>query len=244
MLKFRRGGRLKCDAELLFGEKYVSFCNEYEYLGLILQTTCAITKHVKKRCLKANIASCLAKNLVLLSLSGAEKYFNTMIKPIALYGIDIIWSELKVSDFKLIDAVKWNFFKKVLGVHKNTRNRHVILITGLPSISEELVRKGFPRTAAFVDYENELEEKLSDVDPELFETCAFTDATWKGPSYSKRNIVLRASTHGFHSVICDRNCHDIYPECICFHCGESASSILHAIKCPVIPSLSFLNNVN
>ena len=131
----------------------------------------------------------------------------------------------------------------MLGVHKNTLNRHVILITGLTSISEELVSKGFPRTDAFVDYETEMEEKLYDVNSEFFETCAFTDEAWKESCYLKRNLVMRASTHGFHSVICDRYCHEMSPECICLHCGDSASSLLHAIKCPVIPSLSFLSSL-
>lgn len=244
VLKFRRGGRLKHDDQFMFGDKIVHFCNEYEYLGLIMQPTGTVTRHVRKRCLKASIAMCIVKNLSMLSLNGALRYFEVMIKPIVLYGIDIVWEDLKVSDFLRLDAVKWNFLKRVLGVHRSTRNRLIALITGVPSLTESVVKKGLPVTVAYDSYLKDCESKFTDVDPDIFKTCAFSNSVWKNPCYVKRSVVMRASVHGFHHLICNKGfCFERELDCVCFHCDNSAASILHAIDCPVIPSLSFLSTL-
>ena len=149
-----------------------------------------------------------------------------------------------MSDFNRIDAVKWNFFKMVLGVHQNTRNRLIILATGLSSLTDDFIRKGFPLTPAYIEYVSELEDKLADIDVDIFETPLFKTSSWKNPSNSKRSIISRASFHGFHSVLCNKGiCYLRESSCVCLHCNSSASSLLHCLSCPGIPSLSFLDSL-
>ena len=167
VLKFRKGG--KSDEVFTYNGKIVSHCNSYEYLGITVQTTWTFTKHLKKKRVKAITASNCIPSLQSLSISAAVKYFQIMIEPIITYGISSIWNDLSVQHFEIIDSVWCNFFKKVLGLHRSTRNRKVILMIGLPTLVESLVKRDRVEiTENYCKYIELLEEKLSLVEEEFF----------------------------------------------------------------------------
>ena len=153
VIKFRRGGKICENDEVYYKGRTLEYCKEYEYLGVIVQPTWTFTRHFKKKKLKMITALNICKNLQELSLHGSVKYFNTMLKPIVVYAIESFWEDLEVSHFEMIDSCKWLFFKRVLGLHKFSRNRYVALLTGLPTLTEELVASGrCERTVAFNQY--------------------------------------------------------------------------------------------
>ena len=51
----------------------------------------------------------MSKNLRDLSMDGAARYFEVMLKPIITYGIEVIWEDLKQNDLELIDKRKCSY---------------------------------------------------------------------------------------------------------------------------------------
>jgi hypothetical protein len=99
-----------------------------------------------------------------------------------------------------------------------------------------------PITEEYASYVECLEEKLSDVDPEFFLTSGMVQENWRAASKPKRHLATRASIHGFHHKLCeDSGCYLPSPQCVCLHCGSSASSVLHCVECGGIPWLGFLD---
>lgn len=246
-VKFRRGGRLKLTDVLKYNKKKIEFVNSYEYLGVTVQTSWTFSKHLKLKKMKFLARMGSMRNLAGLSMSGADRYFNVMLKPIISYGINVIWEDLKSQHFKMIDMCKLLFFKRVMGLAKGVKNRFVILLMGdIPLLSESLSRNRTTLSnAGFYDYIKGVESKvMENVDPEFFNAPGMIQDNWKRSCETKRHLVTRASVHGFHHLICTNNdCFEALEECVCLHCNESASSLLHCVCCPAIPSLSFLDTL-
>ena len=243
VLKFRRGGNLKSSDVVLFGEQELSFVNEYEYLGVTVQPTWTFTRHFRNKRRKFNVRMNLSKGLRDYSLEGAVRHFNVMLRPIVTYGLEAIWQDLSVSHFELLDCCQWDFFKRVLGLHKSTRNRLVFYLCDVEHLSLVCAQK-YGRTPAFDEYVARLEDKLADVDPEFFSTPAYTQSVWKQPMYEKRHLATRASTHGFHFKLCtNTRSHDRSPSCICRFCGFSCGSLLHVFNCNMVRSLEQVNSL-
>ena len=99
VMKFRDGGRLKNNDVVYYGDTELAFCKEYEYLGIMLQTSWTFTRHLRLKRNKFLIALNSSRNLRDLSLDGAKRYFDTMLKPIVTYGLEAIWSDLKTHHF-------------------------------------------------------------------------------------------------------------------------------------------------
>ena len=77
VLKFRRGG--SANEVFTYNNNIIEHCSSYEYLGITLQPSWTFTAHLKKKRIKANAASYRIKDLQLLSMDGARKYFSVMI---------------------------------------------------------------------------------------------------------------------------------------------------------------------
>ena len=138
-----------------------------------------------------------------------------MIKPIVTYAIETFWEDLQGQHLDIIDSCKWLFFKKVLGLHRCTKNRLVALICNLPFLTEELAAK-LGRTPAYSQYITSLEEKLADVDQDFFLSPAIAQTDWQGPQYKKRHLITRVSVHGFHFQLCTNSkSHDRTSACRC-----------------------------
>ena len=233
VLKFRRGGGSSDDV-FYYNGRVVEHCNSYEYLGLTLQTTWTFTKHLKKVRMKAAAATFRIKNLQKLSLEGAKKFFRIMIEPIITYGLKVIWKDLNICHLRMIDSCQCDFYKKVLGLPKNTRNRKVILMAGLRLLTENLADL-YGRTPTFENYVLELENKFADVEEEFFKSPVMAQDAWKRGNYDKRHLVCRVSSHGFHYKICIfGKCMDRDNSCLCKFCFERAGSLLHVLDCSVL----------
>lgn len=237
-MKFRRGGRLKNSDVVLFNDQALSFCNEYEYLGVTVQPTWTFSRHVLKKKVKFMVALNMSKNLRDLSMGGSVRYFNVMLKPIITYGLQAVWEDLKSNHFETLDSCKFAFFKRVLGLHQSTKNRLVALITGLPLLSEEL-SLNFPLTPELESHLDAFADKLGDINPEFFSTPIMVQTDWNLPLYKKRHLVARVSIHGFHHKICrDTDRHDPEPDCVCTFCEENCHSVLHVFECPILKDWS------
>ena len=235
-VKFRRGGNLCVGDRFFFNGELVQFVNSYEYLGILVQSRWVFTKHLLKKRLKASAATFMIKNLQKISLEAALKYFEVMIKPIAVYGIECFWSDLSVAQFEILDGAFFDFLKKVLGLHRSTRNRLVLMMCGFPLLSESLVMRGrVEETPAYRAHLNNFYSKCAEVDEEFFGSPAMVQSEWKKSNYDKRHLVCRVSVHGFHSKICTtEGQHDRGRDCVCFFCHECCKSLLHVLVCPVV----------
>ena len=244
-MKFRRGGKLKRSDIIKFGEVVLEFCDEYEYLGVVLQQTWTFTRHFKKKYHKYLTRLNQCRNLRDLSLSGAVRYFDCLLKPIVVYGLEPVWPDLKEHHFELIDKFKWTFFKRVLSVHMNTRNRLVCLLSGLPCLSEELGLR-FGVTPELQNHLEAFQEKMFLVDPDVFLSPAFVQSAWKCTQSKKRHLSVRVSVHGFHFKFCrKKNCFDRSDSCTCRFCQLPAGRLLHALECPFLSlkGLDFVDNL-
>ena len=248
-MKFRRGGKLKCSDVLYYKGKKLEFVNCYEYLGVTLQQSWTFSKHLRKKKAKLLAKMVAMKGLDKLSISGANRLFEVMLKPIITFAIKIFWEKLTPAQLLILDQCKLMFYKRVLGLHYNVRNRKVMYMMGDSGLlTENLVANGLPSTSAFTSYMESWELKLTefsdDFNEEFFMTPVFTQTEWKNSGFQKRHLVTRASVHGFHLKICTKaDC--MFPEegCVCWHCFGDATSLSHCFRCEAIPSLSFLDSI-
>jgi hypothetical protein len=65
-----------------------------------------------------------------------------------------------------------------------------------------------------------MEQKIvnfSQIDPNFYETPAFSDAKWKNVNFKGRHLLTRYACHGFHHKICIRKEYHIgaNDECKC-----------------------------
>ena len=120
ILVFRRGGIVKRNEKLFYGEKIFECVKQYKYLGLFSTTT--LSRSPAKRTLDAQANKALGMLYMYnYKCNGLphEMYlniFDKMILPILLYGSEI-WG-LKYSD--KIEKVQYIFCKQVLGLSLNT----------------------------------------------------------------------------------------------------------------------------
>jgi hypothetical protein len=76
------------------------------------QTGKSFANHIKERCKNAVIASFSISNLHMLSVKTAIKLFHLKVSPVASYGIEIVWPYLLLTDFAMLESVKFRFLKR------------------------------------------------------------------------------------------------------------------------------------
>ena len=115
------------------GDKFISTCCEYKYLGFQMTPYGGITtglKDLKDRGLKAFFK---IKNQLGPAFAQYPKVtiklFDSLIKPILLYASDF-WGALKLPKNNPIEVLQMKFYKSVLGVQKQTTNNGVLLELG------------------------------------------------------------------------------------------------------------------
>ena len=107
VVKFRKGGKLKGVDAQWYNNTPLSFCNEFEYLRVSVQTTWTFTKHFHENLKKFKIALNVCKNPCDLSMhSTTARYFDFMLKPLITHGMEVIWEDLKQNDPDLISKCK------------------------------------------------------------------------------------------------------------------------------------------
>ncbi len=112
---------------------FIYTTKSYKYLGLMFTPSGEITtalKDLKDRALRAyyKLKTKLGK-IFRKDIKTSLKLFNTLVKPILLYGSDF-WGCLKLPKNNPIENVQIRFYKELLGVQKQTTNVGVLLELG------------------------------------------------------------------------------------------------------------------
>ena len=167
-----------------------------------------------------------------LSLSTALHLFSLKIDPTAAYGVQVVWPYLTPGNFDELDRVKAAFLKRVMGIHRSSRNRLVYLAAGTPLFTEDLQKRfNLPKTPTFISHLQRWELKLAEIDPEFNLTRAMLSDDWKGPLQANRHLLLRFAMHGFHHQICQTaGFHEADNGCKCRLCGQKCSTY-HLQRC-------------
>lgn len=241
-LKFRRGGRLAATDELRVNGVPARYVNSFTYLGITLTVTgTSFRQHVEQRVRKALVASSTIESPQRLSIKTALRLFSLKVAPTAAYGVQLIWQHLSVQDLATLERVKPAFLKRVLGVHSTARNRLVYLLTETSLFVNDIRRTfGLQETDAFKAFIRLQEDKMAELDPDIFTTPAMTNDAWKERNRSNRHVVVRFSVHGYHHRLCrTEGFHDPRPDCICKFCSSECPKY-HGLTCVHFRSLSQL----
>ena len=139
---FNKTGRL-IRRDFYLGTSRLENVRSYKYLGLIITPSGEIRSaldDLRSRALKAYMA---LKNKLGASfrdhLDDTVGLFNSLIKPILLYGSDF-WGCLKLPKNNPIENIHMQFCRQVLGVQKNTTNYGVLLELGRTPLTLEAQR--------------------------------------------------------------------------------------------------------
>ena len=129
---FNKTGRL-LTSKCYIGEEKVENVRSYKYLGLIFTPSGEINSaldDLRERALKAYM--CMKDKLGTCFntyLSDTIQLFDTLIKPILLYGSDF-WGCLPLPKNNPIENLHLMFCKHLLGVQKHTTTNGVLLELG------------------------------------------------------------------------------------------------------------------
>ena len=241
-MKFRNGGRLAKDDFLTLNRRRIKNVSRFTYLGITLTTTgTSFTPHIEERIRRTTVAFASIPSPQKLSVDTALKLFHLKLAPVASYGIQLIWAHLTKEDLSRLDAVKTAFLKRVLGLHRTTRNRLVLALCDTPAFTAELQsRFQLPPTEASRHNDDEIKVKAKSIDPEFRLSPAITSSAWKNGNFRKRHLITRFSVHGFHFLLCRTlNWHEPNESCTCRLCGQPCGRY-HAGHCTQAPSLSQL----
>ena len=138
-VKFRRGGRLAGSDHIRLNGNEIKYVNQFTYLGITLSSRgTAFGRHIEERSRKAIVAFASIPSPQKLSLATAQQLFNLKLAPIASYGIQLVWKFLGARDFERLNSTKAAFLKRVLGLHRCSRNRLAYSMCGTSSLSAEL----------------------------------------------------------------------------------------------------------
>jgi hypothetical protein len=79
-----------------------------------------------------------------------------------------------------------------------------------------------------------IDNSLTEINPQFFETPAMTNPCWKNVNFEKRHAFTRYSCHGFHHLLCNNpNFHAIaLDNCECKFCNEKIGQY-HLFNCTV-----------
>jgi len=181
----------------------LKFVSRFTYLGFTLTPTgTCFSQHIKDRTRKAVIAAATIRKPNKLSLTTAFSLFNLKIAPTAAYGIVLIWKYLTFKDLRTLEGVKAHFLKRLLSVSRKTKNRLVYILSGASSFVTDLKETfNLEPTASYALFLEELEDKLSSVDPEIYNTPAMQNDNWKTANWSTRHVLKRHAVHGYHNLL-------------------------------------------
>jgi hypothetical protein len=229
-MKFRKSGpNLKSD-KLFCKNQKLKFVNFFKYLGVTFKYTGkSFCKHVAARCLAANVATFDIKNLQKMSVKAALELFQLKIEPIASYGITVIWPYLSDSDIRSLNMVFDMYLKRLMSVHKSTKNRLIHHILEVDSFVGHLQAKfNLPYTGNFGKMLYEREQKSVMLSPDFLYVCDTLPKYWMGPLKDDRHVFTRILAHGFHHEFCKTSKFHFadMSVCICNFCSKNADNIM------------------
>jgi hypothetical protein len=236
ILKFRKKGRgsYKLDDILRIGDDEIEFVTDFIYLGIKFQASgTSFTKHIAKRTKAAIFATSQLHSLPKASLDTALKLFDLAIAPVASYGIEAIWSYLKLNDLQYLETVKSRFLKKAMGLSKVNKARYTYELADTSTFIEDLRwRFSLPETESYNKFLTNWAFKLAEIDPKFYETPAMVDQNWKNSCFENRHVFTRYACHGYHYVLCKNQkfhlC--VKSKCKCKKCGQQMDNY-HFLEC-------------
>lgn len=222
-MKFRNGGKLKNTDILTLNNNNLEFVNSFEYLGVIMQPTLTISKHINSKSVKASYAIGSINHMLYISLATLHRIFTIKIWPIVTYSFEVLAYNISAQHLIILDKIKARFYKKALGLNKYTSNTLTLHMVGAQRFGEEVIQIYGEKIKSeeIIKYRNMVEMKNME-----FTTQKYTDGPifktncWKNHGQANRHIIARYTAHGFHHRVCDRNTyHTEYDNCICNLCG-------------------------
>src|SRR5580693_5943219 len=95
-----------------------------------------------------------------MSVGTGVKVLNMKFLPMLSYGLDRAWKHLTVENFRSLERCFCTFMKRVLSLHKTTKNRFVYLLADCPP-SVEAIRKRLwvLPTRSFTEFLDSVREK-------------------------------------------------------------------------------------
>ena len=127
-LTFSKGNIKEKAQFIIYGNKILN-CNEYKYLGIIINKKGLFTPAIDELCCKAKRAIYAMRqkiNINFLSLRTKMKLFDSLISPILLYASEVWEPYLKLDyskwDASPLEKVHTQFMKSILGINRSTTN--------------------------------------------------------------------------------------------------------------------------
>lgn len=113
------------------------------------------------------------------------------------------------------------YLKRVLGVHRSSRNRIVYQIVGGETFVEYLKKTySLPSTLEYERYIDAMDMKFAQIDPKFYRIPVMVNGEWRGPMQKRRHVWTRQGVHGFHHLVCSNLCfHEPNVDCICKYCN-------------------------
>jgi Reverse transcriptase (RNA-dependent DNA polymerase) len=241
VVKFRKGGNISKHDKLQCKGINIDFQNSVRYLGVILShIPTSFAKHIKSRSLNANLATFDIKKLTRLSTDAAIRLFFIKVAPIASFGIAVAWPYLTLTDLRQLNMVFDSYLKRMLSVHKSSKNRIIHFILAAGSFVEYLHSTfNLPYTAAFGALLQERDEKQKCLPENLEQVLHTIPNRWRNPLQDDRHIFTRFLMHGFHFKYCSRaDFHEASDTCVCKFCGDLCE-FYHYFSCASTPFQTF-----
>lgn len=150
---------------------------------------------------------------------------------------------LRDGDLQKIDGIKARFWKKCLGLGKNTSNTLTMKIARETYATDDLCGMGIKIKGEEVrEYLRRREEREGTFRREGYEEGPAFRGTeshgWRGDlEQTRRSAVCRVTAHGLHHQLCTegKKWHEIGEECSCKKCGQKIGDRWHILECLAIP---------
>ncbi|KAL1446001.1 hypothetical protein WDU94_006622, partial [Cyamophila willieti] len=231
IMKFRNGGKLKSTDKIEYDNKNIEFTNEYMYLGILMQPTMTITKHIVSKSIKASHSMGSINNMKHLKLTTIHKIFLIKIWPIVCYSFETLAEDLQFSHLLELDKIKAKLYKNAMCLHKNTSNTLVFQMANIKRFGEETIEKykNKIKLSEIEKYEEIIENKnMQFVINKFTDGPAFKTNTWKNNNQGNRHVITRYTSHGFHHLICmKKEYHTDYEGCTCKLCKLAIEGRYH-----------------
>ena len=241
-------------ANLAFSELELS--SSFTYLGVVLTTRLASSKHVDSVVSKAGARIGYLFSALPLSevpLPVALKIFNTYILPIITYALPTWQPNLTEATKKKLNALFTKFLKRYLGLPYNTNNAIVHFLTGTVPLTL-LLSKLVHRAALRIMYPSSVSGVLTDLPPPPEDVEPYNPVPLIPPYFwlstpldgelplfpETRRALLYEVVGVTHFHLCKTNEFHLELDdstCICRLCNEAAPHYHHR-ECPHLQGLS------
>ncbi|KAI0982287.1 hypothetical protein GJ496_002998 [Pomphorhynchus laevis] len=112
---------------------------------------------------------------------------------------------MTVQNIETLDKAKWSFLERYLGLSQKSSSRLVAWFTKQQATSwASKERFSLANTSNYQAYTRIWLDKIKGISDEYYEMPAMKQSDWKSPNFSKRHLIARVSTNGYHSKFCEK----------------------------------------